>query len=373
MRIIQIIDVRWYNASADFAVTQAKAMADIGHDILLLANPGSPPASKAREVGLKVSETINFANLNILRSANELVRTARAFGPDVIFAHRGESHLAAALATKKTGCPVARFRGDIRLPRRGLFSRILNERMTAGIAVSTSRLKEEYEKRYNLNGVPVRVIYPGIDCSRYESDKDKDDLKRLFGLEPETLSIGIIGRLSPVKGHSHFLRAAKRVFDRDRDVQFVIAGEDAQLTAASLAREARESGIDNIRFFGRVDNIDELTSSFDIGVVASTGSEMICRVLMEYFAAGIAVVATRINQISELMSLAGSGIPVQPGDPVSMGDAILELLRDQRKRESHAAAGLSWVRKCGSLERFAADTEDFLQEVVNGQAVGNTV
>ncbi len=365
MRIIQIIDVRWYNASADFAVTQAMALADRGHEILLMANPGSPPAVKAREAGLDVSEKVDFSRSNIFGSARKLAEIARRFKPDIVFAHRGESHLVAVMAARRAGFKVARFRGDVRPPRRSIFSRVLNEKFTRGIAVSTAALKEEYEKRYRLNGIPVRVIYPGIDSSRFEHGKSKQELKREFGLDPDSPVIGIVGRLSPVKGHEYFLKASKIVYDRYPDAQFIVAGGGAQLSLKSLEQDAVDMGLGNIRFFGLIDNIDTLVSTFDIGVVASTGSEMICRVLMEYFAAGIPVVATEINQVFELMSISKGGIIVPPGDSIAMGGALIELLGNCAKSTEMSNAGKKWAVQKRSLDDLARDSESFLEGVMN--------
>ena len=68
MRVIQAIDVRWYNACADFALTQARALEKIGHDVLLMADPGSPPAKKAKELGLNLNEKVNFSSYNFAGS-----------------------------------------------------------------------------------------------------------------------------------------------------------------------------------------------------------------------------------------------------------------------------------------------------------------
>ena len=365
MRIIQIIDVRWYNASADFAVTQAAALSNGGHDILLMANPGSPPALKAKDIGLTVSEEVDFSRSNIFSSAGKLAEIARRFNPDVVFAHRGESHLVAAITARRAGFKVARFRGDARPPRRSLFSRILNERMTGGIAVSTNRLKEEYENKYRLNGIPIQVIYPGIDSTRFDHGVTKQELKREFGLSPSARVVGIVGRFSPVKGHEHFLKAAQIVRDRFPDTAFVVAGGDAQLSAERLSSHARELGLGNIHFFGVIENIDRLISAFDIGVVASDGSEMICRVLMEYFAAGIAVTATEINQVYELMSISGGGVLVPPADFAAMGQAIIDLLDNESRARELSARGKSWVKSKGSLEYLSDESEKFLRRVID--------
>ena len=366
MKIIQIVDVRWYNACADFAIQQALGLLRLGHEVLLMANPGSPLTTKARDAGVDVVEDVDFASKNIIRSVRRLQGIAEDFRPDIIFAHRGESHLIGALAARRIGCPIARFRGDVRSPRGGMFSRILNDRMTHGIAVSTMRLKKEYENKFRLNGIPLKVIYPGIDSSRFRTAKSGMELKTQFGLDPERNVIGIVGRLSPVKGHRYFLQAARIVSEKNPDIQFVIAGEDAQISSLQLEEYAESLGLANLHFFGLIENIEDLISSFDIGVIASVGSEMICRVLMEYFAAGISVVATSVNQLEELLSVSGAGSIVPPGDPRAMGEAILELIDDESKRTAAATAGGSWVRAFGTLERLGQDTEIFLRQVIDG-------
>ncbi len=367
MKIIQIIDLRWYNACADFAIKQAKGLALIGHDVLLMANPGSPPALKAREAGLNVSEEINFAGAGkILSAPKKLRKIASRFGADIIFAHRGESHLISALAARGTKIPVARFRGDVRPPKGGLFSRYLNTRLTDGVAVSTERLKLEYERKFGVNSIPSRVIYPAIDQTPFKINKSKEDLKRQFGMKPGPPVVGIVGRLSPVKGHRYFVEAAKLVSLKFPQTQFVIAGEDSQIKAAELQIAAAVLKVPNLRLFGRIDNIEELIASFDIGVVASLGSEMICRVLLEYFAAGIPAVGTSVNQISEIMLQSNGGILVPSADSVAMGNAVIDLLSDQNKGARLAANGAKWVAG-RSLEVLGRESESFLSEVINAQ------
>jgi glycosyltransferase involved in cell wall biosynthesis len=366
MKIIQIADVRWYNACADFAIQQAVGLQRLGHEILLMANPGTPPAAEARNAGLSVAEDVDFASKNIFRSVRRLMGIARDFRADVLFAHRGESHLIGALASRKTDCPIARFRGDVRPPRGDPFSRMLNEKMTHGIAVSTEHLKSEYENRFKLNGIPLKVIYPGIDASSFRTAGSGSQLKSQFALNPGQMVIGIVGRLSPVKGHRCFLKAAKIISEKNPDVQFVVAGEDAQVSAAELKNYAADLGLPNLRFFGRIDNIEDLISSFDIGVIASVGSEMICRVLMEYFAAGIGVVATRVNQLEELVKSSGAGLMVPPADSRAMAGAILELIEDDSKRKTVAEAGKTWIETSRTLERLGQDTEAFLRQVLDG-------
>lgn len=366
MRIIQAIDVRWYNACADFAVTQAQALQRTGHEVLLMADPGSPPASKAREMGLNLNEKVYFSSINIIGSLLRFNKIVKEFKPDLIMAHRGESHLLGALAGRINGVPLVRFRGDVRKPRPDIFSRWLNEKLTAGIAVSTGKLKDIYQASYNLNGIPVDVIYPGIDLARFPPTKSKPELKSKFGIAPDEFVIGIVGRLSPVKGHRFFLEAVSNVIAEVPGIRIVIAGEDAQIKKADILRSAINLGIDKIIMPGRVPDIEELVATFDIGVVSSIGSEMICRVLLEYYAAGIAALATSINQIEEVMNLSGAGLLVPPGDPAAMADAMKKLALDEELRKKHGEKARKWMETNGSIEYLGKATEIFLERVLNG-------
>jgi glycosyltransferase involved in cell wall biosynthesis len=363
MKIIQIIDVRWYNACADFAIKQAQGLVLAGNDVLLMTNPGTPPAKKAREIGLETDEGVNFAGaFKAWGAQSKLKSTAARFDADVIIAHRGESHLVAGLAGRREKFKVVRFRGDVRSPRRDLFSRWLNTKMTAGIAVSTERLKIDYERNIHLNGIPVRVIYPGIDLKSLISGGPRDKLRRKFGLKADGPVVGIVGRLSPVKGHRYFIEAAKMIAMKYPRAQFVVAGEDAQISAAELQLTAIALKVPNIKFIGKVDNIADLMATFDIGVVASIGSEMICRVLLEYFAVGLPVIATSVNQISELMLLSEGGILVPSADSPALAAAICDLIADPAKCTRYSLAGHRWV-KGRSLKALGIETSEFLAEV----------
>jgi glycosyltransferase involved in cell wall biosynthesis len=363
VRIIQIIDVRWYNACADFAIKQTQGLALAGHDILFMANPDSPPAIKARELGLALNQEIDFSKSSkIFSSVNRLRKIARDFKADCILAHRGESHLIAALARRGEAFHIARFRGDVRPPRKNLFSKWLNTKLTDGVAVSTERLRFDYEKAFG--GISPKVIYPGIDASLYKNKAARSKLKRKFDLNPDDPVIGLIGRLSPVKGHRYFVEAAKLVSMQYPRAQFIVAGGDAQITLAELQISAALLKIPHIKFMGVVENISDLLGAFDIGVITSIGSEMICRVLLEYYAAGLPAIGTSVNQISELLLQSNGGILVPQSDPVALSNAIIEMLADRKKMAAFAANGSRWVSS-RTLKTLGEETAQFLAEVAH--------
>jgi len=379
LKILQLINVRWYNACAHFAITQARAIADRGHEVIVLTDPDSPPAKKAAQNGLQVDCSINFSNvpgaiLNIFKFAAYLKKSR----PAAIIAHRGESHLVAALGARLSGLPVPviRYRGDVRPPRVSPFSRWLNNRLTAGVGVSTESHRIFYETHISrrspktagsdsIRPLPLRVIYPGIDIGYFQPRPRDRALARQAGIIETDFVIGIVGRLSPVKGHDSFIEAAKIVSLAHPAAKFIIAGEDENGRAAHLKQATESLGIgDRLVFYGRVEDIRPVMSLFDIGIVSSIGSEAICRVLLEYMAMGIPVVATAVNQIPEI--LGDCGLLVPPVQPASMAKAITRLLANKNLREDLAKRALDKVKKSFTLEMLGKNTEAFLMEMIDG-------
>lgn len=366
MKILQLINVRWYNACAHFAVSQAKALADRGHEVMVMADPNSPPARAAIKWGLTTDTSINFSRIaltpvNIVRFSS-CVKTTR---PSIIIAHRGETHVVAALGVKLSGLkvPVVRYRGDVRYARTSLFSKWINNGFIDAVGVSTEKHMRFYLDNFNIN--KVKVIYPGVDTSYFKPMPRNKDLVEMAGIKTDDTVVGLVGRLDPIKGHRFFIEAAKIISIEHDKVKFIIAGENVVIQADYLKKMVNLLGLkERFIFFGKVDDIRSVISLIDIGVVASIDSESICRVVLEYMAMGIPVVGTDINQIPEIIK--ECGIVVSPGDPVKMANAISRLIKDKQLREELGNKSLVEVEDKYTLELLGKNSENYLMEILDG-------
>ena len=80
--------------------------------------------------------------------------------------------------------------------------------------------------------------------------------------------IGIVGRLTPVKGHALFLRAARRILDEAPRTRFVIVGDGPLRT--ELERTARELGVaEACVFVGARMDVYDLVGAMDVFVLSS--------------------------------------------------------------------------------------------------------
>lgn len=370
LNILQLINVRWYNACAYYALTLSYALKRRGHKVIVAGDPKSPPILEAKKLGLEVYEDLYLSHTSpgmIVYNIKRMADLIKRENIDIINAHRGEGHLVAALYKYilKKKIPLIRTRGDTRPPKDNIFNRYLNNNLTDRIIVTAETLRGSYLQNLRIKPEKVSKISVGID-EIFFSPRPPDLIWRnRLNISEGDLVVGMVGRLSPVKGHKYFIQAAEFVLKKIPQAKFIIAGENAQIKASQLKEKVKESNMENnFRFVGKVNDIREIISVFDVGVVASVGSETICRVLLEYMAMGKPVVGTSVNAIPEVIQHGTNGFVVPPGDKEALGEAILQLLEDKEKRINFGNAGRSSVEKNFSLEQFAKNTEEVYFELL---------
>jgi L-malate glycosyltransferase len=136
--------------------------------------------------------------------------------------------------------------------------------------------------------------------------------------------VGIVANLRPVKDLEGFVRAAAAVARLHPTVAFVIAGEGEQ--RPMLEALVEQLGLQGrCQLLGRIADTPAFLESLDVAVLCSR-SEGMSNALMEYMAAGRAIVATSVGANSELIDDGVNGLLVPPGDPGSLAEAISRLL-----------------------------------------------
>ncbi len=370
LNILQLINVRWYNACAYYAVTLSYALKRRGHKVIVAGDPKSPPVLEAEKLGLEVYGDLYLSYTNPWMMVYNIKRIADLVKREnihIINVHRGEAHLVAALYKYvfKKNIPLIRTRGDMRPPKNNIFNRYLNDSLTDQIIVTAESLRGSYLQDLKIKEEKVSKISVGIDEKFFSPRPPNPGWKNRLNIGEDDVIVGMVGRLSPVKGHKYFIQAAELVVKKTPRVKFIIAGDDAQITASELKEVVKKSNLENdFRFVGEVDDIREIISIFDVGVVASVGSETICRVASEYMAMGKPVVGTSVNAIPEVVQHGVNGFVVPLRNGEALGEAILKLLENKEERINFGKAGRYWVEKDFSLEQFAKKTEKVYFELL---------
>ncbi|MFC1733680.1 glycosyltransferase family 4 protein, partial [candidate division KSB1 bacterium] len=230
-------------------------------------------------------------------------------------------------------------------------------------------IRESYYERVRFDRQRASVIYPAIDLDRFDSNRQ--EISHDVSFEKNSPVVGIVARLSPEKGHEHFLKVAARIVAVKRNVTFVVIGKEEQITVDALREHADHLGIkENVVFTGFVNDPRKLMGDITIGVIASRFSEAVSRAALEYFAAGKPVVATKVNVLSEIIEPGINGFTYDIDDVTGMADGIQALLDDRKLYDTMARNARDSVEKRYNLQKFTEETIAVYDNVLTGGGRG---
>jgi glycosyltransferase involved in cell wall biosynthesis len=179
-----------------------------------------------------------------------------------------------------------------------------------------------------------------------------------------------VGRLVENKGCHHLLRAVSllRPMLRARTTLWIVGNGDQR---SDLERMARDLGIQHkVRFWGSISNqqLPDFYAAADLFVAPSTetlsgATEGQGVVLLEAFASGTCVLATRIGGIGSAVTDNLTGLLVEPGDPEALAKAIERLLSDPPLRRKLVEAALVHVKENYPWNRIAAEFEILYRQI----------
>ena len=275
------------------------------------------------------------------------------FSPDVLHCH-GYYTALAALILRKCGLfvPIVySVHADLLpgLQRSNFIIRRVARSCECVVAVSrhTASTVEDF-----TNGMvrPV-VVCNGIDVERIVSARlSREESRRTLGLEPDTLALLTVARLTTQKDHPTLFKAlASAVKLMPRTRLLVVSDGPERRRLETLASELGLQ--EEIVFYGEVPNVNVFLSAADVFVL-STKNEGFGICVVEAACMGLPIVATALGPLIELKQ-SGLGISLAlPGNVQSLRDAIL-MMSDPGVRASVGQGNSHKARSLFSIERTA--------------------
>lgn len=167
----------------------------------------------------------------------------------------------------------------------------------------------------------------------------------------QTVRIGSLGRLHPVKGYDVAIAALARLkadgFVAPVPFDLLIGGDGAE--HAALDAQAAAAGLANVRLEGFVERPRDFLAGLHLYMQPSR-SEGLCVAAHEAMQAGLGVIASAVGEMPYSIEPGRSGLVVPPGDPVALADTLARTLRDP---VGLSAMGAEARRRV--LDRFGAD------------------
>ena len=176
----------------------------------------------------------------------------------------------------------------------------------------------------------------------------------------DVVVVGFAGRLAHIKGADQLMHAVARLHGQGIPVRLVVVGDGAE--EGRLKALTNKLGIDSITLFaGRVPHAEiyPAIKGFDIAAVPSR-EEGFGLSALEAMAAGVPVVASRVDALQEVVLDGATGLLCQVDDHERLADALARLVGDPLLRQRMGAAGVEHVASMYDTPAYRAQLADLL-------------
>jgi len=148
------------------------------------------------------------------------------------------------------------------------------------------------------------------------------------------LSIGFVGRLTPVKGARVLLQALASLGTAP-PIEVHLYGDLEQEPAYVQGLRQLAAELPSVQFHGRFGRgqLAQVYGSLDVLVVPSLWYENNPLVIQEAFAAGLPVVASRLGGLEEFVMHGVNGLLFEPGNPPALAATLNSLLQHPEQLE----------------------------------------
>lgn len=391
MTILQVNKYYYPRGGADVVMLElAKLLEARGHQIVPLAmqhpqNLASPYAhSFVSEVetesvrfgwqGIRTAARMLYS-VEARRKISSLIRTTK---PELAHLHNIYHQISPSILTplKKAGIPVVMSVHDWALisPNYSLFDHgeicergmknpwdIIEHRCIKDSKVASAwaafvfwmhkklRLYEKGVDRFIAPAefVKEKLVVAGIDQKKIEVIHHFIDATKISPSDGGDY-IGYIGRLSPEKGVEVLLRAATKT----PEIPVKIAGTGPD--EARLRSLTKELGLKNVEFVGWLDGVMRARFYGHAAaiVVPSVWYEIFGMIVLESYAAGKPVIASRIGALPELVREGETGFLFRPGDADQLADQMRLIFGEVGERRRMGAAARAMVEQEYNPEQY---------------------
>ncbi len=372
MKILHLISSGGMYGAEAVILDLSRGLRQSGHTSLLgvfgySAEEDSEFRRRSREIELQ-SHTIvcrKQLDTSVPGQIRALVQTT---GADIVHAHGYKADVYAFLALRRSGIPLVStchtwYDNDFALRLYGTLDRLVLRNFAAVIAVS-----REVRKRLAGAGVApdkVHTIRNGVHVQAYDGSRESQETDRMPAL------VGLVGRLAPEKGVDIFLRSAAIVREHLPQARFCVAGDgpDRGMLEA-LLRDLKLQG--SAELLGRKEDMAAFFASLSL-LVSASRQEGLPIALLEGMTSGLAVVATAVGEVPDVIQPGTTGLLVEPENPEALATAILDLLGDSERLATMGENARRRVAEHFSAERMTADYLAVYEQVLEGRTMGGAV
>lgn len=296
--------------------------------ILCIESPLGPFADDLIASGISVeafSRAPGF-DRSLIKQIRNYVKVRKI---DVLHCHQYTPWIYGALAALPTRTKViftehGRFYPDSSTWKRKLINPWLH-RITAGTTAISKATKDALAVYENLPAKDIHVIYNGIAPLTIDQKK-VEQLRAELGIREETLCLGTVARLDPIKNQPMMLKAFRKVLDSGIDAKLMIVG-DGEMREKITECISELDLKDHVIMTGYQPKPQHHLALMDIYLLSSL-SEGTSMTLLEAMSISKPCVVTDAGGNPEIIEHQINGLVTPNGDADAFADGIISIAKD---------------------------------------------
>jgi glycosyltransferase involved in cell wall biosynthesis len=384
IKILYIIPAEGFGGAERQALLHLKEMPGYGIDVIAVTGPGDKVYKAAKKTCCKVeycpkfpfeygrpfnAVTFIFHAVKFLvcwwRTTIYVCKLIKRENINLIFASRATGWIIAAPISKLLSIPcIWRFGSRVHGKTAQISLKVLARLMIPDAVIANCRSVETSVK--DLVGIPVDVIYNGMDQCLLKVTSEKMDLFQNNERNNYDAIIGMAVRPSPDKGLDLLNDIIAEIDKMQKTVKVFVAGEFGWREKYQEQAD-RLNLCSSITFLGYVSNIQAFYNACDIVIMTSKDKsiEGFPNALMEAMAIGKPVVATAVGGIPELIDNGRTGMLVGDLSPYTFATHIVGLIE-----RPDIAQGIGMNARNHIITNYYADKTvrpvvDIIKRIVN--------
>jgi glycosyltransferase involved in cell wall biosynthesis len=272
---------------------------------------------------------------DIIRFVLRFIKLLKSLQPDILYSFLPDANIAGLIAGRLSGVKwvvwgvrasnmdVSRYDWLARMSLR--LSAFLSKFPDAIIV--NSHAGKEFHRGIGYSTNRMMVIPNGICTDCFKPDYSAGLMVRdEWGIDEETITIGLIGRLDPMKDHATFLRAVKIFNQEGCSVRFVCIGDGKEPYKSEIHSLCMTLGLNgSLVWTGARCDMPTVYSALDIVTSTSSFGEGFPNVIGEAMACGVPCVVTDVGDSALIVG--ETGIVVPPKDPLALADGWRSMLK----------------------------------------------
>lgn len=328
--------------SAELTLQLAAGLVKKGYQITLIAGQTSQPLGSPQTFAAQNHFTLHYLNslrrpispLNDMLAFLRLIFLLKKLRPDILHTNSSKAGLIGRLAGKLAGV-----RKIFHSPHGHIFYGYYSPTISRLFIILEKYMAHYTDKILNLtergrrDHIRARIAPPekfmvsscGVELEPFRAVTSKN-LRRS---DPQNLVVIWAGRLVPVKNLPLLLEAARLLQPQALNIRYIIAGDGED---AEKIRNLRDSyNIRNIEFLGFRNDLPAIFAEGDVFILTSL-NEGFGRILVEAMATGLALIATNVGGVPEIIQDGINGILIPSRDKQQLAGAIRKIYRNPKLR-----------------------------------------